>query len=73
MSKKIKTAESYMEMNRRHADEYKQARLTAVDNLCDFFIDKRGCSRLIAAGYALEAVRERYEEISAMLSKCGLS
>jgi hypothetical protein len=58
------SAKDYMENNRKARLDYESRKREAVDKLLDFFIDTRGCSRLIAGGYAMEAVRARYDEIS---------
>lgn len=60
----VNSANAYMEHNRKQADAYRARRAAAVEALVDFFLDTRGCSRLIAAGYALQAVKMRYDEIS---------
>lgn len=41
----------------------------ALKALIDAYIDTRGCSRLIATGYAADAAKREYEAISKRISK----
>ncbi len=59
-----KKSERYVTVN-----EYETRRRAAVEALVNFFIDTRGCSRLVAAGYAMVATKERYDEISENVNK----
>ena len=57
-------SDEYMEHNRKQRIAFEARRQAAVETLINFFIDTRGCSRLIACGYAKEAIEKRYQEIS---------
>jgi len=49
--------------------EYLKRKAEAVEALINFFINSRGCSRLIAAGYAAQECKKRYDEISDNVNK----
>jgi len=54
----------------RHKGAGKAPRKTevALKALIDAWIDERGCSRQIAAGYAVDAAKAEYEAISARVN-----
>lgn len=48
-------------------ETYEERKAAAVNALIDFFIDTRGCSRLIAAGHATQACENEYKAIQERL------